>query len=100
MLGELFLKILSLENEDDKSVAIEFIKTIITDRKIGFCVPKNIEDILSKIRDTRLNYTDKTIFACAVEGGALTLVTLDQELIHNKELEAFGIRIMHPKELV
>ncbi len=100
MVGELFIKILSLENEDDKSVAIEFVKTIIKNREIVFYVPKNIEGILSKVVDKRVDYTDKVIFACAVENGAMTLVTLDQELVHNKELEEFGIRIMHPKELV
>ncbi len=100
MLGELFLKIMSLGNEDDKSVALEFTKTIIQNKRIKFYTPKNIEDIITRLEDKRLEHTDKSIFACAVEDAALTLVTLDRKLIGNSRLEAFGIKIKHPKELV
>ncbi len=59
MLGELFLKIMSLDNEDDKSVALEFTKTIIRSKQIKFYAPKNIEDIITKIDDKRWSIRTK-----------------------------------------
>lgn len=100
MIGELFIHILSLEKEEDIYEAMDFIRNMIKARKIEFYVPKNIPMIIAKIIDERMGSTDKEIFACSVEGNATNLVTLDKDMISNKELEKLGVTVKHPKELV
>src|SRR3989344_1004441 len=103
VMGELFIKINSLEDIQDRQLAFEIITDLIKARKIDFYVPESIGDLIQKIMnlDTRIKPTDAEILACSIEDNAKTLVTLDQVLINNKIIEQnFKIRINHPKELV
>ena len=101
--GELFIKISSLINIQDRQIAFEIITDLIKARKIDFYVPETISSNIQKIMslDTRIKPTDAEILACAVEDNAKTLVTLDKILINNKAIENnFKLKIMHPKELI
>ncbi len=103
VLSELFLSILLLESNAKRHASLDVITDLIGTRKIGFYTPKNIHDILRKIKDldARITPTDVEIIACAVEHKAANLVTLDRILIENVPMErAFRIRIRHPKDLL
>ncbi len=101
-LGEIFLNILSLKTPREKYVTLDIIDSLIILRKIEFYTPRNIGELLIKIRnlDSRIEPTDAEILACAIEASASALVTLDSKLIHNETLEKkFNIEIKHPCEL-
>ncbi len=103
VLGELILKIINLNSATERYVALDAISGWIFNQKIDFYVPRNIGEGTSKVKilDSRVKETDAQIYACSVEDNAITLVTLDEDLVSNKKLEnEFGVRILHPKELV
>jgi predicted nucleic acid-binding protein len=104
MIGEFFIKILTeIKEEFDRITALKLIHTLEEKRKIKFYVPSRIGVITDEIiqLDSRIKPIDAMIVACAIEDRANTLVTLDGDLIHNKKIEEkYGIKIMHPQELL
>lgn len=102
-LGEILMDTLSLETIREKYIALDLVDGIIAESEIAYYTPKTIGKLLLEIRelDTRIEPTDAEIFACSVEDGAKTFVTLDPKLIHNIRLEQmFGIEIKYPSELI
>jgi len=59
-----------------------------------------VSQITAEITDKRIGATDKDIFACSVEDSAINLVTLDNDMIGNKELEKSGVKIKYPMDLI
>lgn len=58
-------------------------------------------DIVGNICRRLATTIDMNIVASAIEHKATNLVTLDKQLIHHKSIEErFGLKILHPKELV
>ncbi|MBI2542774.1 MAG: hypothetical protein HYW24_01160 [Candidatus Aenigmarchaeota archaeon] len=103
VLGEILMDILSLETAREKYIALDLVDGIIAESEIAYYTPKTIGKLLLEIEelDTRVEPTDIEIFACFVEDGAKTFVTLDSKLIHNMRLEQmFNIEIKHPGELI
>ena len=103
VLSELFLFIHSFENFNDRYDFIEPILWEIKLRNIKFYSHKNIGNILNKIKitDSRIDPIDREILACASEDEADVLITLDNKIIGNKNLEkALRIKILHPKNLL
>lgn len=103
VIGELLIKVLQTENTHARYAALDSIMDLLKDRKISIYVPEEIGELIQKIRklDTRIIEIDAHIVACAVEDKALTLATLDKELLHNDKIEKeFNLEIKHPDELV
>lgn len=76
---------------------------IIKLRRIKFYAPKDIETLLNniKIAERRIYHVDREILACAYEDKAQALVTLDREMINNRNLERMlKIKILHPRDLL
>ena len=72
-------------------------------RSIQFYAPKDIGTLLNKIKsaENRIDQLDREILACASEDKAHSLITLDKDMINNRNLERLlGIRILHPKDLL
>lgn len=103
VLSELFVKIISLEDDEDKLDMLRFITHLIKYKKVIFYSPKKVIGIMQEMTsiDDRLQPIDLNIVASAIEHKAMNLVTLDRQLIHHKFTEErFGLKILHPKELV
>ena len=102
MIGEFFIKILS-EIEDDvtKEITFKYFYELISDKKINFYTSKilSLPSEITKL-DSRIEFTDASIVACAIENKA-TLVTLDGKLLHNKTIEGeYKIKIVSPEDLI
>ena len=104
--GEFFIKILDeIKEQYDRETALILLYDLKEEKNINFFVPSNkskigkiTDEILSL--DRRLEFTDASIVACAVENKA-TLITLDKDLLHNKKIEEqYKIKIRHPEELI
>lgn len=103
VLSELFLIIQSFDNFSNRYDLLENLLTLIKVRKIEFYAPKDIGTLLNIIKKTenRISYIDVEILACASEDKAKVLVTLDKNMINNKNLEKMlGTKILHPKDLL
>jgi len=102
MMGELLIKThITIKEEIEKELFFRWMSEFIKYRRISFYTPKNLilPHELTKI-DERVKETDALILASAIEDKA-TLVTLDNELLHNKKIEEqYNIKIKHPKELI
>jgi hypothetical protein len=102
-MSEFLLAICELKNNKDRYDLLDILTDLIGAKKIVFYAPKDIGELLIKIRDfdKRIEPTDMEIVACGVEHGCDTIVTLDKKLIHSTKLEnELGIKLRHPKELV
>ncbi|MBI4010057.1 MAG: hypothetical protein HY361_02595 [Candidatus Aenigmarchaeota archaeon] len=103
-LGEVLLRIIyQLKIANERYIALDVITSWVENKKIGFYAPRDIGEILDKIKriDNRVKGTDAQILACAAEDNAKALVTLDTALVHNETLEKeFDIEIKHPRELI
>ncbi|MCK4730532.1 MAG: PIN domain-containing protein [Candidatus Aenigmarchaeota archaeon] len=106
VIGEFFIKILDeIKEQYDRETALILLYDLKEEKSINFFVPSNkskigkiTEEILSL--DRRLEFTDASIVACAIEDKTI-LVTLDKDLLHNKKIEEqYNIKIRHPKELI
>jgi len=103
VFGEILVSIISTEVYNDMHDFLDVFAHLLRIRNISLYTPRNIGQTLNKILelDTRVGPTDREILACAIEDNAVNLVTLDKDLIGNKRLEKeFGIRIVHPKDLL
>lgn len=102
VLAELMLAVLQTQKYDDRQDLVEWLTDTFRVRSIDSYVPSNIGARIEEVRrfDRRLHPTDMQIVACAIEAKA-TLITIDSDLLQSHKLqEHFGLRIMHPKELV
>ncbi len=102
VLSELFLLVLRIENYEERHNFLDAIGHTIKVRDMKLYSPKNIGEITASIRksDTRIDELDAHIIACSIEDSAW-LITLDRKLIGNSSLEKkFGIKILHPKDLL
>ncbi len=76
---------------------------IISYQNFKYYVPSDkAYDIYKSIRssNSRIDNIDAFILATAIEKGVDTLVTLDNDLLNNREIEKkFSIRIKHPSQL-
>ena len=103
ILSELFVKIIGLEDDDDKLAVLRFISHLRKYKMVGIYSPKSIFGIVEEINtiDKRLEPVDISMVASAIEHRAMNVVTLDRQLINHKHIEErFGLKIMHPKEFV
>lgn len=103
VLSELFVRVIGLEDDEDKLGVIRFITYLRKYKKVTLYSPKKVAAIMEELGslDRRLQPIDMNIVASAIEHNALNLVTLDRQLIHHKSIEEkFGLKILHPKELV
>ncbi|MBI1979014.1 MAG: hypothetical protein HYS62_03075 [Candidatus Aenigmarchaeota archaeon] len=102
-LGELTLRLIAISDYSKRIDFFEAIYNLIQTKKIGLCGIQDADQISKNIKDKddRITTTDRLILASAIGDNAQTFVTLDEKLIHNEILEsAFGISIMHPKDLL
>ncbi len=103
VLSEIFVKIIDLEDDEDKLGVLRFIAHLKKYKKVVFYSAKKVVTIMDELSslDHRLEPIDTNIIAAAIEHKAVSLVTLDRKLIHHKSIEQkFGLRISHPKEFV
>ena len=103
VLSELFLIFASYENFNERYDFIEPLLSTIKARRIDFYSPKDIAELLSKIKiaDNRIGSTDREILACAAEDNADALITIDKEMLNNRRLEELlRMKIIHPKDLL
>jgi len=102
VVGEYFIKVITDIKEFIKQEQMfEYFRDLIRNKKIKFYVLKNISlKIRVKELDAKIDSTDASILACAIEDEAV-LVSLDNDLLHNKKIEEqYKVKIKHPKELV
>ena len=103
VLSEILAVILRTEDYNKRQDALEFINRIFKEQNIKLYSPKEIENILTQIKETdsRIDPLDKHILACAIEDKANVLITTDVKLIENVRLEnTFNIKICHPRDLI
>ena len=103
VLGEIMLSLLLLRDSSKRHAFLDFFYGLKASRKIEIFTPVENSDVIKRIKeiDTRIESTDASIVACAVEDKANNLVTLDKKLIGNRSIEReFGLRISHPKDLI
>ncbi|MBI2578101.1 MAG: type II toxin-antitoxin system VapC family toxin [Candidatus Aenigmarchaeota archaeon] len=103
VLSEIFVILNSLEDFNERYDFIEPLLAMVKSRNIEFYAPKDIGNLLNSIKSTekRIGFVDSEIVACAAEDKADALITLDRDLINNKNLEKLlRIRILHPKDLL
>ncbi len=102
VLSEIFVKLIDLEDDEDRLGVVRFIAHLRKYKKVAFYSPKKVS-IVEELNslDHRLEPIDASIVAAAIEHKVVNLVTLDRRLIHHKSIEEkFGLRISHPKEFV
>ena len=102
-LSEIFSVALTIEDYNRREDFLEVIYQLFKDAKIDTYVSKNMDRISLQIEniDSRIRGSDRWILASSIEANASALVTLDKELLENSKIEhAFGIKIMHPKDLL
>ncbi len=103
VLSELFVKFLSLKNVEEEDLFRQIIDHLRVKRKVEFYSAKRIGKLMEELYDldSRLEPTDIQIVACAIEGKADVLVTLDKNLINHKSIqEKYELKICHPKEFI
>ncbi len=103
VLSELFLIVQGLNDFNDRYDFLEPLLAMIKIRNMQLYAQVDIGTILNSIRiaDNRISPIDREILACASEDAAQALVTLDKDMLHNKNLEkTLRIRILHPKDLL
>jgi len=102
MVGEFFIKVLTeLKENSEKELIFKSFYDLVEDKKINFYTPKllSLPDKIMNL-DNRIIYTDASIVACAIEEKAI-LVTLDNDLLHNKKIEQeYHIKIKSPEDVI
>jgi predicted nucleic acid-binding protein len=102
VLGEFLMKILTeVKSDIKKEIGFRYFYELVRDKKLKFYILKNLSLSNRIIEiDSRIESTDASIVACAIEDNSI-LVTLDNDLLHNKKIEEqYNVKIKHPKELV
>ncbi len=99
-LGECLMFALKKERSKYEDI-IKSIRDITDAGELDICEVKQshkkIDDILGI--DSRLDPTDCSIFACAVDDNANKFITTDKKFLGNSKLEnAFNISIHHPND--
>lgn len=103
VLSELFMRLLAIENYDDRDSFLMILDHLRRKRKVDYYTPVHIAKVIEDIEeiDNRLEPHDILIVACAIEDKARNLITLDRKLMHHKTIEErYGLRIAHPKEFI
>lgn len=103
VLGEILLAISFIKEETKQYDVLDVFLKLIKERKIEFVSVENVEEHMAKIKelDKRIEPIDRFNLACAISDKAKVFLTLDKKLIHNEKIEKeFGIKIMHPSELI
>jgi predicted nucleic acid-binding protein len=103
VLSELFLILQSLDDFNSRYDFLEPLLKTIKIRKIAFYCPRDIGNLLNEIKnnDRRIDNTDRQILACASEDKAVSLITLDKDMLYNKNLEGLlEIKILHPQDFL
>lgn len=102
-MSEVLLAVCELKNGKDRYDMLDVFTDLVDAKKIIFYAPKDIAKVLTKIKevDKRIEPADMEIVACGIENGCNAIITLDKNLIRNEKLKnEFGIKIIHPKDLV
>ncbi len=104
VIGEVFVVIeTDVKEAENKELFFRFFDSLIKRRKTMFATGDfNAYDLTAKIKniETRIEPSDALHLAIAIQHKANVFVTLDEKIIHNRDLEKeFGIKILHPSEL-
>ncbi|MBI2579164.1 MAG: PIN domain-containing protein [Candidatus Aenigmarchaeota archaeon] len=102
VLSEIFASVLKLDDYKELHDTFDTFVHTFRIRKIGFYSPRDIEDIMKRVKelDKRIYPIDREIVACSLEDKADALVTMNKKLVGNKRIEeTFRVRIVHPKAL-
>jgi len=102
--GEIFMILNKrIDNETGREIFFSFFDKLVGRRKMEFIgadfeVYKKIDEI--KEVSYKIEPLDALHLAIAINNKAGVFVTLDEKLLHNREIESkFNIKILHPKEL-
>ncbi len=103
VIGEVFTIIeTDMPDKSEKEVFFQFFDSLVKKRKINFSVPKKITfQTAERVKEleNRIGATDALNLSIAVDEGIMVFVTLDADMLHNKQLEnEFGVQIKAPYE--
>lgn len=103
VVGEVFTIIeTDMIDKIEKEVFFQFFDGLVKRRKISFAVPKKTTfQIAEKVKEleNRIGATDVLNLSIAIDESIKVFVTLDEDMLHNKQLEKeFGIEIKAPYE--
>ncbi|MBI4174447.1 MAG: hypothetical protein HY517_02280 [Candidatus Aenigmarchaeota archaeon] len=79
VISEIFLLFITTDSFNERYNFIEPILDMIKAKRIDFYAPKDIGDLLNKIKlaDSRIKSTDREILACAAESKSDALITIE-----------------------
>lgn len=102
-VGELFTIIeTDMDDKTEKEAFFQFFDSLVKKRKMSFAAPKKTTfQITEKVKEmeNRIGATDALNLSIAIDEGVNVFVTLDADMLHNKQLEKeFGIQIRAPYE--
>ena len=103
VVGELFTIIeTDIADKTEKEIFFQFFDGLVKKRKINFTTPKKTTfQTAEKVKEleNRIGATDVLNLSIAIDEGINVFVTLDDDMLHNKQLEnEFNIEIKAPYE--
>ncbi|MBI2547227.1 MAG: PIN domain-containing protein [Candidatus Aenigmarchaeota archaeon] len=103
VIGEIFTIIeTDIADKTQKEIFFQFFDSLVKNRKIGFAVPKKTTFQTAekaKELENRIGATDVLNLSIAIDNEVNVFVTLDADMIHNKQLEKeFDIQTKAPYE--
>jgi len=103
VVGEVFVIIeTDMVDKIEKEIFFQFFDSLVKKRKIGFSVPKKTTfQTAEKVKEleNRIGATDVLNLSIAIDEGMNVFVTLDKDMLHNKQFKKeFGIEIKAPYE--
>ena len=104
VLGEISMVVFrDIKNSDESAAKFDLLEKFVKLRSIDFVAAKKEDyQLIDKlIENERIEPTDAQHLVCAKRAGANVFITLDAELIDNKNLEnVLGLKIQHPSGFV
>ncbi len=103
VVGEVFIIIeTDMVDKTEKEIFFQFFDGLVKKRRISFVAPKKTTfQTAEKVKEleNRIGATDTLNLSIAIDEGINVFVTLDADMLHNKQLEKeFGIEIKAPYE--
>ncbi len=104
VLGEINMIVFrDIKNSDERSTKFNLLEKFVKLRDIAFTIAEK-EDyklMIELIENERIEPTDAQHVACAKRVSAKAFITLDTDLLNNKNLEnILDLKIQHPSEFV